>query len=55
VAGSSKEVVVTGIESDDTRDIERIMDSFAEIKLSPVTIGKRLDAKHLRNLYSYFL
>jgi len=38
-----------------TRDIERIMDSCAKISLSPVTIGKRQNAKHLKNLYNYFL
>ena len=37
------------------RDIEKVMDAFAEIGLSPVTISKRHEAKHLDNLYSYFL
>lgn len=37
------------------RDVKRVMDFFAKINLSPVTISKRHDVKHLDNLYSYFL
>lgn len=37
------------------RDVEKIMDSFAKINLSPVTISKRQDVKHLTNIYAYFL
>ena len=33
------------------RDIERVMDMFAKINLSPVTISKRHGIKHLRCLY----
>lgn len=37
------------------RDVEKVMDAFAKINLSPVTISKRHDIKHLENIYSYFL
>ena len=35
------------------RDMNQIMEAFAEINLSPVTIGKRQDMKHLDNIYFY--
>ena len=37
------------------RDIDKVMETFTMIHLSPVTISKRHDVKHLNNLYSYFL
>mgnify|MGYP001027132445 CR=1 FL=1 len=37
------------------RNMEKVMDAFAKINLSPVTISKRHEVKHLRSLYSYFL
>ena len=37
------------------RNIEKVMDAFAKINMSPVTISKRHEIKHLENLYSYFL
>lgn len=37
------------------RNMEKIIDSFAKINLSPITISKRQDVKYLRNLYLYFL
>ena len=37
------------------RDIDKVMETFARIDLSPVTIAKRHAVKHLENLYSYFL
>ena len=37
------------------RDVEKVMEAFAKIHLSPVTISKRHDAKHLDNIYSFFL
>ena len=37
------------------RDVDKVMDAFAKIHLSPVTIAKWQDVKHLENLYSYFL
>lgn len=37
------------------RNIEKIMDSFAKINLSPVTISKRQEVKYLENLYVYLL
>lgn len=36
------------------RNIEKIMDSFAKINLSPVTISKRHDVKYLECLYNTF-
>lgn len=35
------------------RDIEKVMDAFAKINLSPVTISKRHDVKHLESIYAY--
>lgn len=37
------------------RDVEAVMKAFTKINLSPVTISKRHEVKHLDNLYSYFL
>ena len=37
------------------RDIDKVMEAFARIDLSPVTIAKRHGIKHLENLYSFFL
>ena len=37
------------------RDVEKVMETFARIDLSPVTIAKRHGIKHLENLYSFFL
>ena len=37
------------------RNIEKIMDSFAKMNLSPVTISKRHDVKYLECLYAYLL
>lgn len=37
------------------RDVEKVMMAFTKINLSPVTISKRHEVKHLDNLYSYFL
>ena len=37
------------------RDAEKVMMAFTKINLSPVTISKRHEVKHLENLYSYFL
>jgi len=36
------------------RDVEKVMESFAKINLSPVTISKRQDVKYLESLYLYF-
>ena len=35
------------------RDIEKVMEEFARIDLSPVTISKRHYIKYLENLYHY--
>lgn len=37
------------------RNVEKIMDSFAKINLSPVTISKRHDVKYLECLYACLL
>ena len=37
------------------RDIDKVMEAFARIDLSPVPIAKRHGIKHLENLYSFFL
>ncbi len=37
------------------RNIEKVMEAFAKINLSPVTISKRHDVKHLEGLYVYLL
>lgn len=37
------------------RNIDKIMEMFAEINVSPVTISKRHNIKFLKNLYSYLL
>ncbi len=35
------------------RDMDKVMDAFAKIGLSPVTISKRQDVKFLSSIYSY--
>ena len=35
------------------RNTDEIMIAFAKINLSPITISKRHDAKHLKNIYEY--
>ena len=35
------------------RDVEKVMDAFSKINLSPVTLSKRHDVKYLQNIYSY--
>lgn len=35
------------------RNIEKVMDAFARINLSPVTISKRKDIRYLENIYEY--
>ena len=37
------------------RNIEKVMEAFAKINLSPVTVSKRHDVQHLENLYSSLL
>lgn len=37
------------------RNIEKVMEAFAKINLSPVTISKRHDVKYFRNLYACIL
>lgn len=38
-----------------SRDMDKIMDGFAQINLSPVTISKRQDIKYLDNLYKWIV
>lgn len=35
------------------RNVEKVMEEFAKINLSPVTISKRHDIKYMKNLYFY--
>lgn len=35
------------------RNTEKVMVAFAKINLSPVTISKQHDMKHLKSLYEY--
>lgn len=37
------------------RDVEKVMEAFTKIHLSPVTIAKRHEIKYLENIYSHFL
>lgn len=37
------------------RDVDKVMEAFTKISLSPVLISKRHEVKHLNNLYAYFL
>ena len=37
------------------RNIEKVMEAFDKIELSPITLSKRHDVKHLKNLYSFLL
>lgn len=37
------------------RNMEKVVETFAKINLSPVTISKRHDIKYLKNLYAYIL
>ena len=37
------------------RNMEKVVEAFAKINLSPVTISKRHEMKYLRSLYSYFM
>lgn len=37
------------------RNVEKVMEAFAKINVSPVTISKRQDIKWLKNVYEYLL
>jgi len=37
------------------RNVEKIMEAFAKIDVSPVTISKRQDTKYLKNIYQYLV
>lgn len=39
----------------DCRNIEKIMEAFVKINVSPVTISKRQDVTQLENIYEYFV
>jgi len=49
-----KKSVLLALKTLNYREPDKIMDAFAKIGLSPVTISKRHDIKHLENLYSFF-
>ena len=36
------------------RNVEKVMEVFARINVSPVTISKRHDIKYLNNVYFFF-
>ena len=35
------------------RNFDRIMDEFSKYNVSPVTLSKRHDVKHLKSLYTF--
>lgn len=37
------------------RQMDKVMETFAEIGLSPVTIGKRHNFEHLKTIYTFLL
>lgn len=37
------------------RNIQKVMETFAKVNLSPVTISKRHDVKHLKCIYDYLI
>ena len=37
------------------RNIEKVMEAFSDINVSPVTISRRHNVKFLKNLYDYIL
>jgi len=37
------------------RSVEKVMEGFSKINVSPVTISKRHDAKYMKNIYYYLL
>ena len=37
------------------RNMEKVVEAFAKINLSPVTIGKRHGVKYLKNVYAYIV
>lgn len=39
----------------DCRNMEKVVNAFAKINVSPVTISKRQDLKHLKNIYEYLV
>lgn len=48
-----KKSVLLALKALNYREPDKIMEAFAKIGLSPVTISKRHDVKHLENLYSF--
>ena len=48
-----KKSILLAMKALNYREPDKIMDAFAKIGLSPVTISKRRDEKHLESLYSY--
>ena len=37
------------------RNMEKVVEAFAKINISPLTISKRQDVKWLKNIYSYLI
>ena len=37
------------------RNVEKVVETFAKINLSPITISKRQDVKQLKNIYEYLM
>ena len=37
------------------RNMEKVVEAFAKINLSPVTISKRQNVKWMKNIYEYML
>jgi len=50
---TNKEISTACSKRNELSKIEKVMDAFAELNLSPVTISKRHNIKHLKNLYTY--
>lgn len=38
-----------------SRDTDKMMEEFAKINLTPVTISKRCNVKHINSLYTYMI
>lgn len=50
-----KKSVLLALKALNYREPENVMKAFAKINLSPVTISKRQNVKHLENLYSFLM
>lgn len=50
---SRKKSLYLAKKSMNCRDVEKVMDAFTKINVSPITISMRQNAKCLKNLYIY--